>query len=76
MDRYDHVDVNVNEGPFKVSVKSGSCFAVSNCGSNHNGPDWITKRVSRSYSLQSAECSSLTFDSSLHFVGPQQLEFS
>ena len=54
MDRHISVHVDVDEGP----------FAVSDCSSDHLGPDWIPKRVSRSYSLQSAECGSLGF------VGP------
>jgi hypothetical protein len=62
MDRHVHVDVD--EDPFYLSVGSACCFAVSDCGSNHNGPDCIPKRVSRPYSLQSAECGSLSF------VGP------
>lgn len=59
------VHVNVHEGPFCVSVGSARRFAASNrnsdSGTNHNGPDWITECVSRSHSLQSAECSSLGF---------------
>jgi hypothetical protein len=75
MDRYDHVNVNVgvNKGSFYVFVESARCSAVSDCGSNgsnHNGPDWITKRVSRPYSLQSTKCGSLGF------VGPHWLEFT